>query len=67
MPHLSVMFENFTWPGILAGRDVLAALAVLDHVDRRIEPADLVERGADDAVDLDQEVEIAVRVFAGRH
>src|SRR5207249_4530247 len=51
----------------LPRRDVLAALAVLGHLDRRIESGRLVEGGPDDAVDLHQEVEIAVRVFARSH
>ena len=52
---------------VLARGDVLAAFAVLDHVDRRIEPADFLKRGAGDAVDLDEEIEIDVRIFAGCH
>jgi hypothetical protein len=43
----------------LAGREVVAALAVLDDVDGRVEPAGLVKRGPGDAVDFHQEVEVA--------
>src|SRR5207248_11720614 len=49
-------------PGELAGGDVVAALPVLDHVERGVETAYLVERGARDPVDLDGAAVVAVRV-----
>ena len=57
------MLAYFVSPGSLRDRRVLAALAVLDHVDVGLEPADLLEGGAHDAVDLDEEVEVAVGIL----
>src|SRR5690606_22721532 len=51
-------------PRQLPRRQVVAALAVLDHVGRRVEAAHLVEGGASDAVDLDEEVEVEVGIGA---
>src|SRR3712207_8324505 len=48
----------------LARAQQVAALAVLQHVDRGVEAGDLAERGPDDAVDLDGEVEADERIHA---
>src|SRR5262249_1966748 len=49
--------------GELSECRVLASLAVLDDIRRRIEPGCLVEGRPGDAVDLDQEVEIEERIL----
>src|SRR5262245_3419408 len=51
----------------LAVGDVLAAFAMLGDLDRGIEAGRFVESGADDAVELHEEVVVAIRVFAHGH
>ena len=65
-PRSSVIASYLVRPGDLRAVDGIAALAVLDHLGRALERADLADAGDVAAVPLHPELEVLVRIEALR-
>ena len=65
-PRSSVIASILGAAGRLAAAARIAALAVLDHLGRALQPADLADAGDVAAVPLDPELEVLVRIEALR-